>query len=327
MPDNTLSTLAQIRIKVRRLTRSPSPNQLSDDDIDKYINTFVLYDFPENVRLKALRGNFTFYVDPNIDTYENNTTDPTSPLYNFINEYITFHSPVFVAGYEAYFSQSQEEFYRMYPKLTGSYNVGTGDGITVNFTGTLSQIPVLRNSVVFSSVDVNEAGLEAHDDGAGNLVQDGADIGTINYLTGAYDITWATAAKSGTSIYAQTFSYVASRPTVILYYNNKFTVRPVPDTPYKVEMEAFRRPTELLNGTDQPELAQWWQYISYGAAKKVFEDRMDMESVNLLMPEFNNQERLVLRRTLIQQGNQRVATIYSSQTEGGTDSGDVLKSI
>ena len=81
----------------------------------------------------------------------------------------------------------------------------------------------------------------------------------------------------------------------------------------------YRRPTELLLVGQSPELEQWWQYIAYGASKKVFEDRMDMQSVQMIMPEFNKQERLVLRRTIVQQTNERVATIYTEQGDFNSD--------
>jgi len=61
MPDSTLSTLAQIKTKVRRLTRSISEQQLSESDLESYINTAVLYDFPEHLRHFNLKTNFTFY--------------------------------------------------------------------------------------------------------------------------------------------------------------------------------------------------------------------------------------------------------------------------
>ena len=48
--DNDLSTLAQIQTKVRRLTRSISEQQLSTTELNNYINTSVLYDFPEHLR-------------------------------------------------------------------------------------------------------------------------------------------------------------------------------------------------------------------------------------------------------------------------------------
>jgi len=77
----------------------------------------------------------------------------------------------------------------------------------------------------------------------------------------------------------------------------------------------MQRPSELLASNQMPELAEWWQYIAYGAAKKIFEDRMDLESVQLIIPEFKKQEDLILRRTIKQYSNERSSTIYTDQTE------------
>jgi uncharacterized HAD superfamily protein len=70
-----------------------------------------------------------------------------------------------------------------------------------------------------------------------------------------------------------------------------------------------------------PQLEQWWQYIAYGTAKKIFEDRMDLDSVQQIMPEFKQQERLVLRTTLTQQANERTVTIYTQGKSYGIGSG------
>lgn len=43
--------LADIQAKIRRLTRSPSLQQLSDATLNNYIDTFILYDMPEHLRL------------------------------------------------------------------------------------------------------------------------------------------------------------------------------------------------------------------------------------------------------------------------------------
>ena len=74
------STLAAVRLKVRRLTRSPSAAQISDATIDEYINTFIQYDFPEHLRLFTLKTTFNFFVQPNIDTYFPSTV-ATDPLF------------------------------------------------------------------------------------------------------------------------------------------------------------------------------------------------------------------------------------------------------
>jgi hypothetical protein len=76
------SSLVAIRTKVRRLTRSPSTAQISDAQIDEYVNTFIQYDFPEQIRLSALRTVLTFYTQPGVDVYET-STDPNNALFNF----------------------------------------------------------------------------------------------------------------------------------------------------------------------------------------------------------------------------------------------------
>ena len=324
MPDNTLSTLAQIRTKVRRLTRSPSVAQLTDQNIDDYVNNFLLYDFPEHVRLESLRTTLTFYTAPNIDTYSTNTANPNDPLFNFKNRYVNIYSPVYIAGYPAFYSQSRSQFYGIYPIVNQIFQVGTGDGVTLAFAGTLNSIPVLQNNVVIASVDVNNNPLSVKDvpTGAatGNLVvtDTAAVVGAINYITGVFNVTFPTAPAQGQAINSETVPYVASQPHAVLYYNDEFIIRPVPDQPYAVNLEVQIRPSELLNGVDMPQLSQWWQYIAYGASKKVFEDRMDMDSVQMIMPEFKMQERLALRKTIAQLSQQRSATIYTEQTSTGT---------
>ena len=317
MSDATLSTLNKIRTKVRRLTRSPSTNQLSNDNLDDYINTAVLYDFPQDLRLFTLKTIFVFYTDPYIDRYVNNTTDANDLLYNFINKYTALQAPVYCAGELMYFTQDETQFFTSYPKNQLSKSIGTGNGSTVAYSGTLTDIPVLRNNILFSSVNTANAGLAVYDNGSGGLVGDVTATGTINYVTGAYSFTFTSAPANGTEIYAQTVAYTASKPNSILYYNNVFTLRPVPDQPYKIEIEAYARPTELLSSTQQPDLAQWWQYIAYLAAKKIFQDRMDTVSLNAIAAEFKNQENLVRRHSISQITNQtqRAMTIYSNQTE------------
>ena len=128
-------------------------------------------------------------------------------------------------------------------------------------------------------------------------------------------MNWTTAVVAGTPIISETYPYTPGRPTMMLYYDTVFTLRPVPNISYKVTLNAYIRPTQLLATNQSPQLQQWWQYIAYGAAKKVFENRMDLDSVALITPEFNKQERLVLRSTLVQQSNQRIPTIYTVNTQ------------
>ena len=314
MADSTLSTLEQIRTRVRRLTKSPSAAQLSNGDIDSYINTFVLYDMPSYLRLNTLKELLTFYTDPNVGTYSTITADAEDPMYNFKNKYVSATDLAYVGGNRISFSQSRSEFYNAYPLNNYKESIGTGDGIETNFTGTLTNIPVLPNNVTLSSVDGGGDPQKANDDGISTFSGDVTAASSIAYIAGTYDITFDLAPGAGEDIWIQTVPYKASKPVSILYINEEFVLRPVPDITYRVDVEMYRRPTEFLSAdtTQQPELAQWSQYISYGAAVKLLQERMDQESVAILMPEFKNQERLVNRHKINQNSIKRVATIYTN---------------
>ena len=328
-PDSTLSALTSIRTKIRRLTRSPSSSQLTDSQIDDYVNTFVLYDFPEF----TVDNKLTFFLMPNVDVYETNTVNSTDPLFNFKNVYLSVQKPVYVGGDEIEFTQSREQFFRQYPQYEAINAFDSGDGVTTSFTGTLSTVPALAETVAFTSIDSSGNGIVLKDvartDGAtgiitttGDLVvpDTGVSVGTINYITGVFSFVFPVAPGSGKDVFSQAYIYQSARPTIVMFEDHKFTFRPIPDKSYRVEIDAFKRPTELLSNTDTPDISQWWQYIAYGASKKVFEDRMDVESVQAIMPEFLRQRSLVLQKLVVQQSSERAATIYSER--GARDRGD-----
>src|SRR5215475_2862809 len=104
------STLQAIQTKVRRLTRSPSQAQLTDADLQNYINTFVVYDFPEHLRTFNLRTTYSFVCNSFQDVYPTDTASfvgvTTNPLYFFQNKYLTVHPPFYIAGYQAYYTQN-----------------------------------------------------------------------------------------------------------------------------------------------------------------------------------------------------------------------------
>ena len=349
------SSLSTIQQKVRRLTRSPSESQLTTADLNQYINTAVLYDFPEHLRLFNLLTTFEFFTKPFVDTYSF-SNDPASVLYDFENKYLTVNPPIYVAGYEAQFIESRDKFFAMYPMVNNISSIGvTGDAITTRFTGTINsqqanippyvntqQTILLQNNVLFSSVDVNNFGLAMIDwplngvgpnntltppaiPGHGNLYVPGQaptsynaidPNNNINYLTGQFVVTFPTAPGIGNAINSQTVTVQPTLPQAMLFYDGQFTMRPCPDQPYRVNMEVYQRPTELLSGGQNPELNEWWQYIAFLASKKIFEDRMDMESVALIMSELKNQERLCQRRTIVQYTSQRTQTIYTEAISG-----------
>ena len=321
------TTLQAIRDKVRRITRSPTTAQITDPQVDEYINTFILYDFPEQIRTFSMRTILTFYTQPYIDTYTTNTTDPLNPLYNFINKYTAIHSPVYLAGVPGFFTQDRQYFYSIWPQTNWINDTSLrGNGVSVGpFTGSVGQSasPVLQNSVVLTSLDVLGNGMvikdypQAGSPLTGILSLPGQpaipllNYGTINYSTGAFTVTFPAAPKAQDPIYAEGILYQTSKPFSILYYEKKFVLRPVPDKVYTITVEADIRPTELLSSHQSPDEEQWWQYVALGSSIKVFQDRFDFDSVQMVFPEFKRQEDMVARKSTCQYANERTKTLYT----------------
>ncbi len=323
-----ITTLQTIRTKVRRLTRTPSAASLSDTELDNYINTAILFDFPQRLRVFNLRQTLTFYTQPNQETYKTITSDTTSPLYDFKNRYVAIHPPAYIAGVPAFFTQYRDVFYGTWPRITSVADTQLrGNGAIGPFSGTLSAFPILQGSVNFSCKNTTGQTMILRDEPStlsteinvlGNLIvpdNPALSYGTINYVTGAYSFNFPGATQQGATIFSESVYYQVGKPYSILYFADEFVLRPVPDKVYPVNIEVDVRPTELLTGGqvvgEGNILAQWWQYIAYLAAKKIFEDRMDTESIQQLMPELKNQESFALRTTLEQQCNMRTTTIYT----------------
>lgn len=328
------ATLDAIRQKVRRITRTPSLSQLSDPQLDEYINTFILYDFPEHLRLFNLRTTLTFYTQPNVDVYETNTTDENDALYNFKNKYIAVHPPLFLAGIPGFYTQWRDVFYGYYPQTnTIADTLLRGNGTPGVFSGTVVAHPMLQNNVIFTCLNTSGEGMILIDypvsntTGALGLVNQfptptlPSAYGQINYITGEFTLNFPDNTQVQAPIYVENIAYQPGKPLAVLYYADQFTIRPVPDKVYAIQIEVDIRPSELLMTNQVPELEQWWQFIALGAARKIFQDRMDMDSVQLIDPEYNLQMRLCLRTTLTQQANERTVTIYTQGKNYGFGGG------
>jgi hypothetical protein len=338
------NTLQDIRNKVRRITARPSSAQISDAEIDGYINTFYIYDMPEHLRLQNLRVNYQFMTTANIAVYD-------FPVEN----YLTNMPPVFIGGYQSFMTQSRENFFRINPSLNFlQQSIYTGNNTSGPYSGQfLTQTPVMRGfkpnppgaysptgvlpsflnwNVVVSGIDANGNSSTLVDDGGGaatltplgNLVdpKDPSSTptvrGTVNYITGALAINatgFPNAIPAGNPINVQYIPYVASRPQSVVFFQDQFILYPVPDQAYTVSFEAFKYPTELISAGESPQLNEWWQLLAYGAADKIFADNGDLENVAKFRPLLLEQMNLVQRRTLVQYTSERVATIYTEQTQ------------
>lgn len=389
-------SLTALRSDIRQLTGNPSQAQVTDAQIDQFINRFVAYDFPNHLRTFDLHSTMTFWLSPNIDTYPTANLAPNDPLFNFKNLYINIEQPVYIGGYNSLYTQQPQELFTQYPNVRTIASIGvTGNGSTMTFTGNLNNIgstggsntPITKSPILQSTVNIPAVGVgEPNQYNWGMVLFNSVDAfnnplnmvdvpvaapfvrpqpqyslppglipgitttvmsppglttngnwgilfnpqpgpsswdGTsfINYLTGQYSVTFSdifgspTAPQMGATINSQTYPYVPSRPQIMMYYDDMFVFRPVPDQAYPVTFEVYQRPTQLIQSAQVPDIEQWWEYISIGSAIKLLQRRRDFDTVNLLMPMFLEQQALVLRKTIVQQTTQRTSTIYV-QTNG-----------
>ena len=132
----------------------------------------------------------------------------------------------------------------------------------------------------------------------GTLSGDGS--GTINYLTGAYTANFNTAPAQTAVIYAKYQGYAPNRPQGVLFFNNQFTFRPVPDQAYAILMQGYIQPVQLINDGDTPLQPEWGPVIAYGASLEIFSDRGDEESYQSYFPIFKRYENVALGRTIQQ---------------------------
>lgn len=345
LPNN----LAAIQNKVRRITGRPSQNQLSDNDLNQYINTFYIYDFPEHLHLEDLRVNYQFVTTANRPVYDL----PTSL-------YLSSMPPVYIGGYQSYMTQSRQNFFRINPNLNFlQQNLYTGTGSAANYTGQfLINTPIMpgfksnppgayaawsaANDIPASQLQWNvlvsalgapdpntgiPPSISLVDDGLGHLfsptdtsINPANSRGSINYITGALNINalgFTQAIPAGNAINVQYIPYVASRPQSVVFYQDQFILYPVPDQAYTVSFEAYQYPTTFLNTptTQTPEVLEWWQTIAIGASLLIFEDNGDLENYAKYRPLLDEKLRLVQRRTIVQQTSERTATIYTEQNQ------------
>lgn len=332
-----VGTLASIIAKVRRLSASPDTRQIPDSaiagdpnsvGIKDYINSFYLYDFPAQFRSLKLKDKYTFNTVRGIDTYAFDSEKYTTvempatcakrniPLYNDPWSF-----------YGANFNWQYQEFFSTGNGTTGPYSgTTTGNPIlrSVNNNPAIVTYPASRvqNILITANVDLGDT-MNVTDDGRGNLIGN-CSAGVIDYETGQISgLIFDEMIPSGNQIQIQYNPVQLNIPLGIMFFQNQFTLRPVPDRGYTIELIAYRQPSQALSETGAnlgvPELVEWWECIAVGAAKKIYEDRLDMDGVQMMDKMLKERYSICETRTYAQLGKQRVATIFADQLNYGNN--------
>ena len=140
--------------------------------------------------------------------------------------------------------------------------------------------------------------------------------GTVNYITTQINVLLPVPAQAGSMINIWAAQYQTGRPYNLLWWNNEFTIRPVPDNMYLVEVEAYMTPVQFMQTTDDPQIKQWALYLAYLTAQEILRQRQDTEGVQNLEEGRKRQEGLVLEKQAVEEIGIPNITLFNSTNYG-----------
>lgn len=147
-----MNLLQDIITYVRRIIKSPSNAQITDNLLIDYINRFWIMDVDARIQLFDLKTKFQFQTVPGFDQYNmplyNVQTEPGSQSIGLFPVYQGFLDPVYINGIQIPFQTDKTTFFNIWPNIVQQmFQVATGDGVTTNFTFTLPLVPNNSNPV------------------------------------------------------------------------------------------------------------------------------------------------------------------------------------
>jgi hypothetical protein len=288
--------LGSIRQKVRNLSGRLSLSDLPNNLVDEYINHYVQYEFPSEVKLNKLYKEVKIITEYHVAEYD------------FPSGYTNFVPEAKIDYQVLSFSQEPDLFEDAYPLNVSAQEPWTGDGTTTAFATTLgdSYVPLRKGSVVVSdNVEYGE------DDGEGLLISSisGTSSGTINYSTGAISYTFQTAPISSQAIRVSFVRNPTGKPIACLMFDSKFTLYPVPDKSYRLLLKAWSLSSVIdtsgetkeyfTEASDRPRLDEWGVLFALGAARRIASDYGEIDRYNELSMLLREQVGYVNTRTLI----------------------------
>jgi len=146
------------------------------------------------------------------------------------------------------------------------------------------------------------------DSETGNIFEDEVITIELPCTIDGYYLEYYQNPKDFYAMWPETTTYDEAQPTDVLYYDEALIFRPTPDDTYTFKIAAWKRPEAFANSsptTEYPILEDWGPLIAYGAAKEIFEDDGDIESIAKIEPIYEMHRDRIMRRAHNQNINQR----------------------
>lgn len=141
-----MNMLRDILIYIRRIIKSPSNADISDNLLIDYVNRFWLMDVDARIQVFDLKTKYQFQTSPGVDQYNmplySVQVEPGNQVIGMFPVYQGFLSPAYINGVQVPLHTQKNLFFNGYPNVVQNLqNVETGNGgSTYNFT-----IPLLNN--------------------------------------------------------------------------------------------------------------------------------------------------------------------------------------
>lgn len=151
-----MNILSDIVTYVRRIIKSPSNAQISDNLIIDYINRFWTQDIDARVQLFDFKTTYSFQTIPGIDKYNmpvySLQTEPGSQSISYYPVYQGFSMPAYTNGIQMPFYGTRDAFYNVWPNyIQWNNQVATGDG-TDTYQFSLPTFPVIPGHVDMTGI-------------------------------------------------------------------------------------------------------------------------------------------------------------------------------
>jgi hypothetical protein len=140
-----MNLLTDIITYIRRIIKSPSNSQITDNLLIDYINRFWIIDVDARVQLFDLKTKYQFQTTPGVDKYNmplySVQTEPGNQTIGMFPVYQGFLAPCYINGVQVPFQTQKNQFFNIWPNVVQNLGVvATGNGTAGPYT---IQIPIL----------------------------------------------------------------------------------------------------------------------------------------------------------------------------------------
>lgn len=146
-----MNLLSDVLTYIRRIIKSPSNAQITDNLLIDYVNRFWIMDVDARLQLFDLKTKYQFQTQPSVDRYNMPLYDvqveganPAQSI-NFYPVYQGFVSPAYINGIQVPLQTQKNSFFNIWPNIVQNLQVvGVGNGSAGPYT---LQLPMLPQSI------------------------------------------------------------------------------------------------------------------------------------------------------------------------------------